>query len=531
MWRNIKVSHRILLGYMLILGLTLVLVVFFFRRVEELSRRIEYLNRVVAAEVDAGETLVDQVALTQQAVDRYLQQPQSQQHAEAETALRNLSLAVANAHDQLPGTTQEQRLDELAAQIGTYTGAFQTMVSLLENEQAIRTELHYQLFTTSTNLNALVVTYLRSDTPDPTVVDTLVTTQTNLQRITLGLNELPDADLEQQERQVLRGLEQTDRLLRSPTITGSSMAELAAATQADIAIISQEITAMVDTMQAVQQQRNNLLHERGTQLQQQADSIARDALGMLPAVAHDLRTQTRQDQQVVALALGLALVLAFMAATGLARTITQPLEELVQATDRLNRGDFTRRIPRTDWSEIGRLARAFNRMTHTLKMQRDELLRGQADLEQRNRDLEYALAEIKTSAAAREALSATIRTLSVPVVPILEHVLVVPLVGDIDAERAHLLLDHLLRGIAAQRARIAILDVTGVPCIDSTTADWLLQATQAARLLGARCFLVGIRPEVAEALVASGADLTDLTTRADLRSAVEYALRTTRQKG
>jgi rsbT co-antagonist protein RsbR len=252
---------------------------------------------------------------------------------------------------------------------------------------------------------------------------------------------------------------------------------------------------------------------------------------MLPAVAHDLRTQTRQDQQVVALALGLALVLAFMAATGLARTITQPLEDLVQATDRLNRGDFTRRIPRTDWSEIGRLARAFNRMTHTLKMQRDELLRGQADLEQRNRDLEYALAEIKTSAAAREALSATIRTLSVPVVPILEHVLVVPLVGDIDAERAHLLLDHLLRGIAAQRARIAILDVTGVPCIDSTTADWLLQATQAARLLGARCFLVGIRPEVAEALVASGADLTDLTTRADLRSAVEYALRTTRQKG
>ena len=174
MWRNIKVSHRILLGYMLILGLTLVLVVFFFRRVEELSRRIEYLNRVVAAEVDAGETLVEQVALTQQAVDRYLQQPQSQQRAEAKTALRNLSLAVANAHDQLPGTTQEQRLDELAAQIGTYTGAFQTMVSLLENEQAIRTELHYQLFTTSTNLNALVVTYLRSDTPDPAAVRDLM---------------------------------------------------------------------------------------------------------------------------------------------------------------------------------------------------------------------------------------------------------------------------------------------------------------------------------------------------------------------
>jgi len=531
MWRNIKVSHRILLGYMLILGLTLVLVIFFFRRVEELSHRIEHLNSVAAAEVDAGEALVEHVTLTQQAVDRYLQQPQPEQRTVAETTLRNLSLAVTDARDRLPGTAQEQRLDALAAQIGAYTGAFQVMVGLLENQQTIRTDLHYQLFTTSTTLNTLILTYLQSDTPDPAVVDTLVATQTNLQRITLGLNELPDADLEQQERQVLRGLEQTDRMLSNPTITGSSMAELAAATQADIATISQEITAMVDTMRAVQQQRNNLLHERGTQLQQQADSIARDTLNMLPTVAHDLRTQTRQDQQLVALVLGLALVLVFMAATGLSRTITQPLEELVQATDRLNRGDFTRRILRTDWSEIGRLARAFNRMTHTLKMQRDELLRGQADLEQRNHDLECALAEIRASTAAREVLSATIRTLSVPVVPILEHVLVVPLVGDIDVERAHLLMEQLLRGIAAQQARIAILDVTGVPYIDSTTANWLLQATQTARLLGARCFLVGIRPEVAEALVASGADLTDLTTRADLRSAVEYALRTTRRKG
>ncbi len=107
--------------------------------------------------------------------------------------------------------------------------------------------------------------------------------------------------------------------------------------------------------------------------------------------------------------------------------------------------------------------------------------------------------------------------------PILEQVLLLPLVGEIDAERAQIMLERLLDGITTGRARIAIVDITGVPLVDQSMVDWLMRATAAARLMGARCILVGIEPQVAQALVASGANPANLTTRADLRSAVEYA--------
>jgi rsbT co-antagonist protein RsbR len=118
-----------------------------------------------------------------------------------------------------------------------------------------------------------------------------------------------------------------------------------------------------------------------------------------------------------------------------------------------------------------------------------------------------------------------VRNLSVPVVSILEHVVVLPLVGELDARRGNLLLERLLAGVSEQRFRIAILDVTGVPFVDAEVVDWLIRASAAAGLLGVRCVLVGISPEVAQALVASGANLDRLITRADLRSAVEYAIR------
>ena len=87
------------------------------------------------------------------------------------------------------------------------------------------------------------------------------------------------------------------------------------------------------------------------------------------------------------------------------------------------------------------------------------------------------------------------------------------------------MLERLLAGVSEQRARIAILDVTGVPFVDTEVVDWLVRASAATSLLGAQCVLVGISPEVAQALVASSANLNRLITRANLRSAVEYAMR------
>jgi len=126
---------------------------------------------------------------------------------------------------------------------------------------------------------------------------------------------------------------------------------------------------------------------------------------------------------------------------------------------------------------------------------------------------------------AREQLSATVRGLSSPIVPVLDGILVMPLVGVIDSERASLLIETLLHGVEQYRATMVILDVTGVPIIDTQVARTLLDAARAVKLLGTQTMLVGLRPELAQTIVGLGLDLTGLSTQADLQSGVTYVLR------
>ncbi len=124
-----------------------------------------------------------------------------------------------------------------------------------------------------------------------------------------------------------------------------------------------------------------------------------------------------------------------------------------------------------------------------------------------------------------ETMTTLARELSSPVVPVLEGILVLPLIGSIDTRRAQQIMVSLLEGIVAHQARVVIIDITGVPTVDTKVASHLLQAIQAARLLGAECLLVGITPEVAQTIVQLGVDLAGIITRSDLQSGVEYALR------
>lgn len=118
-----------------------------------------------------------------------------------------------------------------------------------------------------------------------------------------------------------------------------------------------------------------------------------------------------------------------------------------------------------------------------------------------------------------------LRELSTPLLPIAEGVLAVPLVGALDPRRAQELLDTLLHGITGLRARVAILDVTGIREIDHEVATALVHAARAARLVGAEVMLTGISPVVARTLVGLGADLSGITTLATLASGIERALR------
>jgi rsbT co-antagonist protein RsbR len=137
---------------------------------------------------------------------------------------------------------------------------------------------------------------------------------------------------------------------------------------------------------------------------------------------------------------------------------------------------------------------------------------------------ERLLTELQAADAAQEALRSALREAANPVIPILEEVVVVTLAGDLDAARVQQLLRDVLDEVERHNARLALLDITGVPAMNEVAADGLLRIVDGVSLLGAECVLVGIRPDVAHAVLDLGIDLRTVTSRRDLQSGVEYAL-------
>jgi rsbT co-antagonist protein RsbR len=144
--------------------------------------------------------------------------------------------------------------------------------------------------------------------------------------------------------------------------------------------------------------------------------------------------------------------------------------------------------------------------------------------------VQSTLHELEATNRTQAQLLATVQELSTPVVPVLDDILILPLIGFIDSDRAQRVMEGLLTGIEQTRAQVVLLDVTGVPVVDSGVADHLMRAARAAQLLGAHLVLVGIRPEVAQTIVGLGVHMRDIATRSDLQSGLEYALSITRRK-
>lgn len=124
-----------------------------------------------------------------------------------------------------------------------------------------------------------------------------------------------------------------------------------------------------------------------------------------------------------------------------------------------------------------------------------------------------------------EAQQAALRELSTPLIPLAEGVLVMPLVGNIDHLRAQQVVETLLHGVSQQRTKTVLLDITGVPIVDTHVAGALINSARAVRLLGAQVVLTGIRPEVAQTLVGLGVELNGLVTLSSLQSGITYAFR------
>jgi rsbT co-antagonist protein RsbR len=117
--------------------------------------------------------------------------------------------------------------------------------------------------------------------------------------------------------------------------------------------------------------------------------------------------------------------------------------------------------------------------------------------------------------------------LSTPVVNLWDGVLALPLVGTLDSSRAQVVMESLLQQIVESGAEVAIIDITGVPTVDTLVAQHLLKTISAARLMGADCIISGIRPQIAQTIVHLGVDLGDVVTKATLADALVVALKRT----
>ena len=142
------------------------------------------------------------------------------------------------------------------------------------------------------------------------------------------------------------------------------------------------------------------------------------------------------------------------------------------------------------------------------------------DITERRRGEEALRASEAELRIVQARLRETILELMTPALPILDGVLVAPLVGHLDTERSAQLMSALLSSVQHHRARVVIIDITGVPAVDSDVAGHLVRAARAVELLGARCVLAGISPRIAQTLVALGVDLGGIATLRDLQAAV-----------
>jgi rsbT co-antagonist protein RsbR len=141
--------------------------------------------------------------------------------------------------------------------------------------------------------------------------------------------------------------------------------------------------------------------------------------------------------------------------------------------------------------------------------------------------LDKELAITTYIAASEEVIarqSKEILEISTPVVQVWEGVIVAPLIGMLDTERAQQFMERLLTRVVETRSSVALVDITGVPLIDTRTAQHLLEAIAAVRLLGAQVVLTGVRPTIAQTLVHLGIDLEGIVTRSSLEAGLRFAM-------
>lgn len=207
--------------------------------------------------------------------------------------------------------------------------------------------------------------------------------------------------------------------------------------------------------------------------------------------------------------------------------LSAPLMQLASLAQAGDLGKIAARVSQGGRDEIELLGQSLQDFARRLLRSQEDIAainRGlEQTVEERTVELRQMVGEQEELLSTQKQLLAQIADMSIPVLPVVKGVVVIPLIGSIDSSRASLLADRLLEGVELEQARVILLDITGVPIVDSQVAAALLQAIHAARLLGAHTILVGVRPEIAQALVSLGIDLGDVKTTASLQEGLRRA--------
>lgn len=145
--------------------------------------------------------------------------------------------------------------------------------------------------------------------------------------------------------------------------------------------------------------------------------------------------------------------------------------------------------------------------------------------EKMQKEVEDKLSKIQEQQKIISQQQANLLELSSPVSKVWDNVLILPVIGTLDSQRTQVMMENLLEKIVETGCTIAILDITGVPTVDTQVANHLLKTVTSARLLGAECVISGISPVIAQTIVHLGIDLSSIRTKATLQDAMIYAMR------
>lgn len=187
-------------------------------------------------------------------------------------------------------------------------------------------------------------------------------------------------------------------------------------------------------------------------------------------------------------------------------------------------GDIDVRIESTVEDDLTGIEEAINILIDDLTYELKQSLNMQNDLQEKLKKIQE---QQKTIVQQQEDLM----ELSSPVSKVWDNILILPVIGTLDSQRTQVMMENLLQKIVDTGCTMAILDITGVPTVDTQVANHLLKTVTSARLLGADCIISGISPAIAQTIVHLGIDLSIIRTKATLQDAMIYAMKQNKKTG